>query len=90
MWRAVASLVCAVLVMALPAPALAQTSNGQLAVVLKDRIVAVNDDGTGLRPLYTPASGDPITGPAWSPDGNKLAFVLPGQDQRPGSQPPGR
>ena len=60
MWRAVASLVCAVLVMALPAPALAQTSNGQLAVVLQDRIVAVNADGTGLRPLYTPPSGDPI------------------------------
>ena len=74
MWRAVASLVCAVVAMALPAPALAQTPNGQLAVVLKDRIVAVNDDGTGLRPLYTPASGEPITGPAWSPDGNKLAF----------------
>src|SRR5215218_8419780 len=74
MWRAIASLVCAVLAMALPSPALAQTANGQLAVVLRDRIVAVNDDGTGLRPLYTPASGDPITGPAWSPDGNQLAF----------------
>ena len=37
--------------------------------------MAVNPDGTGLRPLYTPGSGDPITGPAWSPDGNKLAFA---------------
>ena len=48
--------------------------NGQLAVVLRDRIVAVNADGTGLRSLYTPPSGGEITGPAWSPDGNKLAF----------------
>ena len=75
MWRAVASLVCAVLVMALPAPALAQTSNGQLAVVLRDRIVAVNADGTGLRPLYTPPSGDRSRVRRGRPDGNKLAFI---------------
>ncbi|MDA0172016.1 Ig-like domain-containing protein [Solirubrobacter taibaiensis] len=79
MWRVVASLVCAVLVTALPAPALAQTANGQLAVVLQDRIVAVNPDGTGLRSLYTPPSGGEISGPAWSPDGNKLAFIWQGK-----------
>lgn len=70
------ALACAAVAAVLPAPALAQApANGQLAVVQKDRIVAVNPDGSALRTLYAPGSGDPITDPVWSPDGNKLAFV---------------
>ncbi|MBE2319210.1 PD40 domain-containing protein [Solirubrobacter sp. CPCC 204708] len=75
MRRAVVALMCAVMAAAAPAPAHAQApTNGQLAVVLGNRIVAVNPDGTGQRPLYTPSGGGTISGPAWSPDGNKLAF----------------
>ena len=59
------------------APAVAAPANGQLAAVADDRLVALNPDGSGLRTLPVP---DPqsITELAWSPGGNRLAFVKAG------------
>ena len=45
-------------------------------MVLTDRIVARQRRRQRPAPaLHAVGSGDPITGPAWSPDGNKLAFA---------------
>jgi hypothetical protein len=61
------------------APAAARAENGQLAAVLDGRLVTVNADGTGLRTLWTPTTSGEITGLAWSPDGNRLAFSHAGR-----------
>ena len=77
MLRAVLALAFAVVAAALPGAAHAQVANGQLAVLLRDRIATVNPDGTGLRSLYVPPYGE-ITSLTWSPDGNKLAIIWDG------------
>jgi hypothetical protein len=70
---------CAAVCAAAPAAARAQPLNGQLAAVVEGRVVTVNADGTGLRTLWTPTPAGEITGPAWSPDGNRLAFSHAGR-----------
>ena len=78
MRRTIRSFACAVgLWAALCAPAVAAPANGQLAAVLDDRLVALNPDGSALRPL---AVTEPqITELAWAPDGNRLAIVHSGR-----------
>jgi Tol biopolymer transport system component len=70
---------CAALFAAAPDPARAQALNGQLAAVVDGRLVTVNADGSGLRTLWTPTTAGEITGLAWSPDGNRLAFSHAGR-----------
>ena len=78
MRRGFRTVVCAaVLAAALCAPAVAAPANGQLAVVADGRLVAVNPDGTGLRGLLPNA--DRVGELAFSPDGNRLAFVDDGR-----------
>src|SRR5215213_5888337 len=53
--------------------------NGMLAAVADGKIVTLNPDGSGLRTLWTPPSAGELSGLAWSPDGNKLAFSYGGK-----------
>jgi hypothetical protein len=79
MRRACRALVCAaILVAALCAPAAAATTNGQLAAVTDGRLVTLNPDGSGLRVLPVTDAGQ-ITELAFSPGGNRLAFVKAGE-----------
>src|SRR4051794_10409608 len=77
MRRAIRALACAAVLAAQPAPAFAAPLNGQLAAVVDERLVTVNPDGTGLRTLWSPPG--PISGLAWSPDGNRLALAYAGR-----------
>ena len=77
-WTMVA-FACAVVLTASPAAARAAPQNGQLAAVVDGRLITVNADGTGLRTLWTPQPAGEITGLAWSPDGNRLAFSYAGR-----------
>ena len=77
-WAMVA-FACVVVLTALPAAARAAPNNGQLAAVVDGRLITVNADGTGLRTLWTPQPAGEITGLAWSPDGNRLAFSYVGR-----------
>ena len=48
---------------------------GQLAFVRDWRIHLVNTDGSGVAPLTDPPAGSRDYGPAWSPDGGRIAFT---------------
>src|SRR4051794_11674636 len=52
--------------------------NGQLAAVVDGRLVTLNADSSGLRLLPVPDAGQ-ITELAFSPGGNRLAFVKAGE-----------
>jgi Bacterial Ig domain/WD40-like Beta Propeller Repeat len=72
-WSAILVLACLVALATLTKPAFA-ASNGMLAAVAADgKVVTVNANGSGLRTLWAPSV--PVTGLAWSPDGNKLAMI---------------
>src|SRR3954466_7811470 len=73
------ALVCAViLVPALCAPAAAATTNGQLAAVAARRLGTRNPRGSGLRTLPVVDAAQ-ITELAFSPGGNRLAFIRAGE-----------
>src|SRR4051812_48846589 len=79
MRRAIRVFACAVSLMtAWCAPAVAAPANGQLAAVVDGRLVSFNADGSGLRTLPV-ADAAQITELAFSPGGNRLAFIRAGE-----------
>jgi hypothetical protein len=78
MRRSIRAFACAICwFVACCGPALA-APNGQLAAVLDGRLVTLNADSSGLRVLPVPDAGQ-ITELAFSPGGNRLAFVKAGE-----------
>ncbi len=73
MSRVIGALCCAFALLCAPASA---ATDGQIAAIARtasgDRLVALNADGTGLRTLLT---GQRLSSPGWSPDGNRIAVV---------------
>jgi Tol biopolymer transport system component len=73
MSRVIGALCCAFVLLCAPARA---ASNGQLVAIARtpsgDRLIALNPDGTGVRTLL---SGERLSSPGWSPDGNRIAVV---------------
>jgi len=71
--RVIGALCCAFALLCAPARA---ASNGQLAAIARtpagDRLITLNPDGTGARTLL---SGQRLSSPGWSPDGNRIAVV---------------
>jgi Tol biopolymer transport system component len=59
-------------VQATSAPPLPSTGNGKLALNINGRVAMVERDGSGLS--YVTEAGWSGFGPAWSPDGSRLAF----------------
>jgi hypothetical protein len=79
MRRAFRAFACAVAVLAAwCAPAVAEAANGQLAAVVDGRLVTLNPDGTGVRTQPVTDAGQ-ITELAFSPGGNRIAFVKAGE-----------
>src|SRR4051812_12326523 len=78
MRRAIRAFACAICwFAACCGPALAAT-NGELAAVVDGRLVTLNADSSGVRVLPVPDAGQ-ITELAFSPGGNRLAFVKAGE-----------
>jgi hypothetical protein len=74
---AILAIACLVAMATLITPAFA-ASNGMLAAVTADgKLLTLNPDGSGARPLWDPPAA--IDGLAWSPDGNKLAVTAGGK-----------
>src|SRR4051812_43311882 len=78
MRRAIRAFACAICwFVACCGPAVA-APNGQLAAVVDGRLVTLNADSSGLRVLPVADAGQ-ITELAFSPGGNRLAFVKAGE-----------
>src|SRR4051794_25192669 len=73
MSRVTGALCCAFALLCAPAAA---ATDGQLVAIARtpagDRLIAFNPDGGGLRTLL---SGQRLSSPGWSPDGNRIAVV---------------
>src|SRR4051812_483017 len=73
MSRVIGALCCAFVLLCAPARG---ASNGQLVAIARtpagDRLITLNPDGTGVRTLL---SGQRLSSPGWSPDGNRIAVV---------------
>jgi Big-like domain-containing protein/WD40 repeat protein len=79
MRRPFRALVCALMLVAgLCGSATAATTNGQLAAVADGRLLTFNANGSGLR-AYPVADAAQISELAFSPDGNRLAFIKAGE-----------
>jgi hypothetical protein len=80
MRRVIFAALCAAALLVVPGTASAAT-NGMLVVVTNypSTLVTVNADGTGVRTLWSAGADVPLTSPVWSPDGNRIAFVLNGR-----------
>jgi hypothetical protein len=75
---AILAIACLV-ALAAPATHAFAAGNGMLAAVTADnKVVTLNPDGSGLNTVWDQPTG-PITGLAWSPDGNKLALIAGGK-----------
>src|SRR3954466_12518623 len=73
MSRVIGALCCAFVLLCVPARG---ASNGQLVAIARtpagDRLITLNPEGTGVRTLL---SGQRLSSPGWSPDGNRIAVV---------------
>jgi hypothetical protein len=75
--RVIGALCCAFALLCAPAAA---ATDGQLLAIARtpagDRLVTFNPDGSGLRALL---SGQRLSSPGWSPDGNRIAVAESGR-----------
>src|SRR4051812_50121021 len=73
MSRVIGALCCAFALLCAPARA---ATDGQLVAIARtstgDRLITLNADGTGVRTLL---SGQRLSSPGWSPDGNRIAVA---------------
>src|SRR3954452_3589800 len=73
MSRVIGAVCCAFVLLCAPARG---ASNGQLVAIARtpagDRLITLNPDGTGARTLL---SGQRLSSPGWSPDGNRIAVA---------------
>src|SRR3954465_9848246 len=73
MSRVIGALCCAFVLLCAPARA---ATNGQLVAIARtpsgERLITLNPDGTGVRTLL---SGQHLSSPGWSPDGNRIAVA---------------